>query len=145
MPESIDRRLVLGVGAAAAATMLIAPGASGAGAGSQVSAALSLTSFSKIDGTPVYYWRGNPGNHNPVTWRCTPNFYDRLVVWIRELRRLSADAGYGRVEFLASAGFYVNKPGQHGAGTAMDLDVVRWSTGRVSSPLNGHHNADSPC
>lgn len=143
MPRSIDRRLFLGGAAGAAATagaVLIAPGAD---AGSQVSAAVDLKSFSRIDGTPVYYWRNNPGNHNPVTWRCTPNFYDRLVVWIRELRQFSRDAGYGSVDFLASAGFYVNKPGQHGAGTAMDLDVVHWADGKVSSPLNGHHNADS--
>jgi len=137
----LDRRLFLGgVGSAAAVTAasLLVPASVDA-----APAALTLKSFSRIDGTPVYYWRTNRGNHNLVTWKCTPGFYDRLVVWIRELRSISRDCGYGSVQFLVSAGFYVNKPGQHGAGTAMDLDYVRWGDGRSSSPLDGHHNADS--
>lgn len=96
-----------------------------------------MVNFSTIDGTPVYYWRSNPGNTTPRTWTCTQAFYDRLVLWIRDLRSLSA--GYGSVSYLVSAGFYVNKPGQHGASTAMDLDHVRWSSGTTCAPLDRAH------
>jgi hypothetical protein len=96
-----------------------------------------VITFSKIDGTPVYYWRSNPGNTTPRTWTCEQAFYDRLVVWIRDLR--SQSAAYGSVSYLVSAGFYVNKPGEHGDGTAMDLDHVRWSDGTTSSPLDRAH------
>lgn len=139
----LNRRMFLGgvggVTAAAAATLLIPPSV-GAGADS---AALAMRRFSKIDGTPVYYWRNNRGNTDPVTWQCTQAFYDQLVVWLREFRKTSADAGYGSVRFLVSAGFYVNKGGQHAAGTAMDLDFVKWSSGKTISPLDKQHAAKS--
>lgn len=151
----LNRRVFLGgagaVTAAAAATVLIPPTV-GAGAESgetrlpasmRAPSALAMKRFSKIDGTPVYYWRNNRGNHDPVAWHCTQAFYDRLVVWLREFRKMSRGAGYGNVRFLVSAGFYVNKPGQHGAGTAMDLDFVKWSSGKSSSPLDKHHVANS--
>lgn len=151
--SSLGRRAFLGavggLAAASAATLLVPP-AAGASAritrtelpkSMQAPASSALVSFSAIDGTPVYYWRSNPGNQNPVTWRCTQEFLDTLVVWIRELRSISQQAGYGGIEYLVSAGFYVNKPGQHGAGTAMDLDVVQWASGQVSSPLNRDHTS----
>lgn len=96
-----------------------------------------MISFSNIDGTPVYYWRSNRGNTTTRTWNVTQGFYDRLVLWVRDLRSLSS--AYGSVSYLVSAGFYVNKAGQHGAGTAMDLDHVRWSSGTTSSPLDRAH------
>ncbi len=95
--------------------------------------------FSTIDGTPVYYWRSTWGNTTPRTWYCTNAFYDSLVVWVRALR--SASSAYGSLSYLVSAGFYVNKTGQHGAGTAMDLDYLAWSGGAVSSPIQQHHVA----
>ncbi|MDQ3578374.1 MAG: extensin family protein [Actinomycetota bacterium] len=98
-----------------------------------------MITFSRIDGTPVYYWRSSRGNTTLRNWQCTQAYYDQLVLWIRDLRSLSSAAGYGSVSYLVSAGFYVNKPGQHGAGTAMDLDYVQWSNGQVSSPLDRHH------
>lgn len=96
-----------------------------------------MITFSRIDGTPVYYWRSNRGNTTLRNWQATQAFYDRLVLWIRDLRSLSAS--YGSVSYLVSAGFYVNKPGEHGAGTAMDLDYIQWSGGASISPLDGHH------
>lgn len=151
----VDRRLFIGgVGAATTAALLAnVPGTAYAADQPEFaplpaemqppsSSLMALRTFSRIDGTPVYYWRGNRGNTILRDWRCTPAFYDRLVVWIRDLRRLSEDAGYGNVKFLVSAGFYVNRSGQHGNGTAMDLDLVRWAGGRQSSPLDGHHSAN---
>ena len=95
--------------------------------------------FSKIDGTPVYYWRGTWGSTTPRTWYCTDGFYSQLVWWVRSLR--SASSAYGGLSYIVSAGFYVNKTGQHGAGTAMDLDHLRWSGGATSSPIRQHHVA----
>ncbi|WP_186763487.1 extensin family protein [Lentzea tibetensis] len=99
--------------------------------------AAALITFQKIDGTPVYYWRSNRPNTTPRNWQATQAFYNALVAWIRDLRSLSA--GYGSISYLVSAGFYVNKPGEHGAGTAMDLDHVKWSGGNSISPLDKHH------
>ncbi|WP_394617806.1 extensin family protein [Lentzea sp. JNUCC 0626] len=99
--------------------------------------ALAMMTFQKIDGTPVYYWRSNRGNTTARNWQATDAFYNALVAWIRDLRSLSSS--YGSISYIVSAGFYVNKAGQHGAGTAMDLDHVRWSNGNVTSPLDQHH------
>lgn len=99
--------------------------------------ALALMTFQKIDGTPVYYWRSNRGNTTARNWQVTDAFYTALVAWIRDLRSLSAS--YGSISYIVSAGFYVDKEGQHGAGTAMDLDHVRWSGGNTISPLDQAH------
>ncbi|MGI5506940.1 extensin family protein [Lentzea sp. CA-135723] len=99
--------------------------------------ALAMMTFQKIDGTPVYYWRSNRGNTTARNWQATDAFYNALVAWVRDLRSLSSS--YGSISYIVSAGFYVDKPGQHGAGTAMDLDHVRWSNGNVTSPLDQHH------
>lgn len=99
--------------------------------------ALAMMTFQKIDGTPVYYWRSNRGNTTARNWQATDAFYSALVAWIRDLRSLSSS--YGSISYVVSAGFYVDKAGQHGAGTAMDLDHVRWSNGNVTSPLDQHH------
>ncbi|WP_330274326.1 extensin family protein [Lentzea sp. NBC_00516] len=99
--------------------------------------ALAMMTFQKIDGTPVYYWRSNRGNTTALNWQATDAFYNALVAWVRDLRSLSSS--YGSISYIVSAGFYVDKAGQHGAGTAMDLDHVRWSNGNVTSPLDQHH------
>ncbi|WNV85592.1 extensin family protein [Umezawaea sp. Da 62-37] len=99
--------------------------------------ALAMMTFQKIDGTPVYYWRSDRGNTTARNWQVTAPFYDALVAWIRDLRTLSA--AYGSISYIVSAGFYVDKAGQHGAGTAMDLDHVRWSGGNTISPLDQAH------
>ncbi|RSM91646.1 hypothetical protein DMH04_01315 [Kibdelosporangium aridum] len=96
-----------------------------------------MITFSNIDGTPVYYWRSNRPNTTPRNWQCTQEFYDRLVLWIRDLRSLAS--AYGSITYVVSAGFYVNKPGEHGAGTAADIDHIQWSSGTVCTPLDRHH------
>ncbi|HEY5832728.1 extensin family protein [Streptomyces sp.] len=150
--QGINRRVFLGgMGAAAVVTAGSASVARGARAAEsaelpatmQAPQTLAMRTFSRIDGTPVYYWRSARGNTTLRDWQCTDAFYDRLVLWIRDLRDLSSDGGLGAVDFLVSAGFYVNKPGEHGAGTAMDLDLVRWAGGTQSSPLDGHHAASN--
>jgi hypothetical protein len=100
-----------------------------------------MITFSKIDGTPVYYWRSTRGDTSTRNWQCTQEFYDRLVLWIRDLRSLSS--AYGTITYLVSAGFYVNKSGQHGEGTAADLDHVQWSGGNTCTPLDKAHASSS--
>lgn len=89
-------------------------------------------SFNNIDGTPTMYIRDGSGVRKPATFRCTFGFYDALVAWVQRLRSVSASQGYPGLSFLTSAGAYVNKAGQHGAGTAYDCDEIGWSDGRMS-------------
>jgi len=93
--------------------------------------------FNNIDGTPTMYIRG--GSRQPATFSCTFGFYDSLVAWVRHLRAVSAAAGYAGLEFITSAGAYVNKPGEHGAGTAFDLDEVQWAGGTICRPIGRDH------
>ncbi|URN11265.1 hypothetical protein LUW77_02790 [Streptomyces radiopugnans] len=110
----IDRRLFLGGVGAAATALAVGPAGAAAQAAEgpaaaalpremQAPSALAMRTFSRIDGTPVYYWRGDRGNTTLRSWQCTDAFYDRLVLWIRDLRNLSADGGFGSVDFLVSA------------------------------------------
>jgi hypothetical protein len=101
-------------------------------------------SFREIDGVPVYYMRISPPDLHTATWYCTNAFYTKLVAWKQSLE-LGADkyGNYGTIEHFVSAGFYVNKPGQHGRGTAMDLDRVKWANGTFASPYYQHHRHSS--
>lgn len=98
--------------------------------------------FNNIDGTPTYYIRsGDPHQRVHTSFSCTNLFYDELVMWIRELRWISSQYGgpaYQTLEFVTSAGLYVNKPGQHGLGTAIDIDEVKWN-GAWCQPYYQHH------
>ncbi len=99
-------------------------------------------SFSKLDGTPVYY---TDGTTTARTWYCTQAFYDQLVTWMRTLRALSHTYGnstYNTVSYLRSQGLYVNKTGAHGQGRAMDLAYVKWN-GVTSAPMNGDHKSST--
>lgn len=93
-------------------------------------------SFKSINGVPVYYRRG--GNTRP-TFKSTHSFHRLLESWMRDLKTVSRNAGYGNVRYIDSAGAYVNKPKAHGRGEAIDLDKVVWTTGRTSRPINQHH------
>lgn len=98
--------------------------------------------FNSIDGTPVYYFRWTDGtagrNPRQLTFACTNAFYSRLVAWIRDLRKLSAAGGLTGLNRIVTAGAYVNKPGQHGMGQAIDVDEVRWGNWTIS-PYARHH------
>lgn len=90
--------------------------------------------FDNIDGTPTYYIRD--GSHHPATFYCTFDFYDSLVLWIQRLRTISAAAGYSEVSIVTSAGAYVDKPGEHGLGQAIDVDRIDWADGTISSMID---------
>lgn len=101
--------------------------------------------FNAIDGTPVYYWRWTDGTagQRPQqrTFASTNAFYARLVVWVRDLRGLAErNGGFRSLDRIVSAGAYVNKPGEHGRGQAIDIDQMRWSNAAVT-PYNREHAA----
>src|SRR5687767_14307124 len=87
--------------------------------------------FNAVDGRPLYYWRWTDGTAGRRverrTFASTNAFYDRLVAWVRDLR-VTADrhGGIRGMDRIVTAGAYVNKPGQHGLGQAIDIDQVRW-------------------
>src|SRR5215207_9074264 len=91
--------------------------------------------FTSIDGVPIYYDRN--GSLQRLTFYCTNTFYNRLVTWKRRLVAISAGAGsaYSSLSYFATAGTYVNKPGAHGLGRAIDIDQVVWS-GAACRPIN---------
>jgi hypothetical protein len=90
-------------------------------------------SWNEIDGVPTMYIRDGTGVRKPATFRSTFGFYATCETWVRDaLRPLSAEQGYPGLSFITSAGAYVNKAGQHGAGTAVDIDEVGWTDGRIS-------------
>ncbi len=89
--------------------------------------------WNEIDGVPTMYIRDGSGVRKPASFRSTFGFYATCETWVRDsLRPLSASQGYPGLSFITSAGAYVNKAGQHGAGTAVDIDEIGWSDGRIS-------------
>jgi hypothetical protein len=55
--------------------------------------------------------------------------------------KISAPSRYGGLQWIATAGAYVNKPGYHGMGRAFDLDTVKWRN-VACRPIRGHHRSD---
>lgn len=107
--------------------------------------AVDLVKYSSIDGVPLYYWRTADGQAYPFTAYSTEEFRKRLVRWVRCLRNVTAEYGgslYGDLERIVTAGVYVNRSGQHGEGTAFDLDQITWTGGRHCTPywrVHEHH------
>lgn len=131
--SGFSRRSVLGFAGVAGAA-LFAPAAARAVAPTSDYAPANVA-FSTLGGVPVYYGLET----SPRTWYCTAGFLTALNSWMSTLQTWSS--GLGSVSNIGSAGFYVNKPGQHGAGTAIDLSIVRWSSGAVSNMFHGDHAA----
>ncbi len=103
--------------------------------------------FNAIDGTPLCYWRFTDGTAGQRveqrTFASTNAFYDRLVGWVGDLRSLAqAHGGFRSMDRIVTAGTYVNKPGQHGLGQAIDIDQVRWSNGAIT-PYRREHSSSS--
>lgn len=103
--------------------------------------AQDLISFDEIDGVPTMYIRG--GSRETASFQCTQEFYDQLVVWVQHLKTVGAEVSsdYAEMEWITSAGAYVDKPGEHGAGTAFDLDEIQYDGGPFVSPIDRHHEA----
>lgn len=98
--------------------------------------------FDTIRGVPLYYGRYADGKLRRASFYSTAEFKQHLDLWVKGLqlvsRRFAGDR-FGTVTKIVCAGVYVNKPGQHGEGTAFDLDTVRWSGGARISPYRQQH------
>lgn len=101
--------------------------------------AANFSTFSEVNGIPVYYWRDGTRDTRRRQWYAATTMLAHANRWMNDLQNLSAQAGWPPVSYLVSGGFYANRSGQHGQGTAMDLDVVVWADGRRCAPLDGHH------
>jgi hypothetical protein len=95
------------VGATAAATGLAV------GVGSPAQAA--LVSHNEISGVPTYY----VGNGVQTWFSWDPTFYSTMEVWLNSFN--AEPMPLGRFTRIWSDGVYVNKPGYHGSGRAIDL------------------------
>lgn len=96
--------------------------------------------YRKIGGVPLRYVRVSPVI-TEVSVQSTRELEQKLDRFTESLTT-AAPARYGRVRWIATAGAYVPKPGDHGKGRAFDLDVVRWRNA-ACRPNRGHHASDS--
>jgi hypothetical protein len=86
--------------------------------------------FRELAGVPTHYDRfpepqfsyGTRGK--PLKFHCTEAFEQQLHACFEELWSVCP---LGRAEVIASAGAFVDKPGQHGLGHAFDLDCIFWA------------------
>jgi len=95
--------------------------------------------YRTIGGIPLRYVRVSPALTR-VYVRSTYEFEDKLDRFSYNLAS-AAPSRYGRLQWIATAGAYVNKPGYHGMGRAFDLDVVKWRN-VACRPIRGHHRSD---
>ena len=88
---------------------------------------MALKKVKAIDGIPLHYARTQAHPYGsrgiPVTFRMEKKFHATLVTCIEEL---FAACPLGKPEVITSAGTFVNKPGAHGRGTAIDIDAIFW-------------------
>jgi hypothetical protein len=140
-PTGIDRRRFLRLTAVGAGSLaLLATGAGGAGAAPPSATEMR---FDQLDGVPLGYWRWRDGTAGRRVERqafySTADFHRRLVVWVRDLKDISARyGGLVGMNRIITAGTFVDKPLEHGKGMAFDLDQVRWSNG-TSTPYAREH------
>ncbi|MGH3665314.1 MAG: extensin family protein [Egibacteraceae bacterium] len=102
--------------------------------------------YSTINGVPLYYFRYADGKARRVSIYSTYAFKKRLNQWVAALGKVSRNNGgprYGAIERIVTAGAYVNRSGQHGEGTAFDLDQIRWKGGIKCTPYRHVHAARS--
>lgn len=79
-------------------------------------------------GVPVHYARLASPHHygtrgTQQTFHCRTDFESLLDNAFRDLWLYT---GMGPAEVITSAGAYVNKPGEHGNGRALDIDGIFW-------------------
>ncbi len=85
--------------------------------------------FDTLDGIPTHYARepvapyGSRGVQR--TFFCAPQLLPPLTALFEEIKA-GAPSGFGALEVITTAGAFVDRPGQHGLGRAMDLDGLFW-------------------
>lgn len=91
---------------------------------------------------PTWYERHEdgrpPGRHN---FEADPEFFDRVGPWLADLVA-TVPRSFGTLAKLISAGFYVDKPGEHGLGRAMDIDEITWSNTKIRPKDRQHESPD---
>ena len=85
------------------------------------------TSYRELAGIPLHYARPPVGAYGSRgkqrTFSSTAELRDTFEACLKEL---SNACPMGKPEVLTTAGFFVNKPGQHGVGKAVDIDGIFW-------------------
>lgn len=92
---------------------------------------------------PTFYERfadGRPASQ--FEFQASPEFFELFPSWLANLAG-AAPSSFGRIHRLVSAGFYVNKPGAHGAGRAMDVDEVTWGNAVIRPKARQHESGDA--
>jgi len=84
-----------------------------------------MVTFDSIAGVPVHYDRQS---HSDYGTRGRPSSFQAKREFVRKLDQAFDQLwGYlGVAEVITTAGFYVDKPGWHRKGKAMDLDGIFW-------------------
>lgn len=94
-------------------------------------------------GVPVHYDRRTPGDYGTrgvqATFHATSEFEAKLDRCFEQLWELCP---FGRAEVITSAGAYVDKPGFHGSGRALDLDGIFWADKTFVTLFDGFQNRD---
>lgn len=100
-------------------------------------------SFTSLAGVPVHYDRP-PVSGYGTRGIATRFFSDAGFTAMLErcFQELWQECPLGRAEVITSAGAYVNKAGQHGAGRAFDLDGIFWSSKNFVTLNDGYNAGD---
>jgi hypothetical protein len=85
----------------------------------------NLQSFTRLAGIPIHYARAPSAPYGtrgkPRKVRLAGGTRERFESCFAELREIA-----GKPDCIVSGGCYVNKPGRHGQGRAMDIDSIWW-------------------
>jgi len=102
--------------------------------------ASNLSRRSSIDGVALGYMRDSSARKvRSASFTGSSELWAALQRFKRDLHLYTNPAGYGDIKMIVSAGIYVNKPGQHGRGSAVDIDRIIWTSGKTCSPIYGVH------
>jgi hypothetical protein len=93
-------------------------------AGLQVVAPAALVSRNNINGTALYY----EVSRARTSFTFNDTFYSQLVTWRNNIHDEVPDSWGGFPSRVYSYGVYVNKPGMHGSGRAIDIASVYFTT-----------------
>ncbi|MGJ8744945.1 hypothetical protein [Polaribacter sp.] len=86
-----------------------------------------MKTINKINGIPLHYARLT--NHPYGTRGMQRNFSvdeSFLIILQKAFKEIFDNCPLGKPEVITTAGIFVDKPGQHGHGTAFDLDAIFW-------------------
>ena len=95
---------------------------------SEMGTPADLVAFSRVTEVPLYYARDPVARYGtrgkgPRTCRLRRQTLSTLTACLEELWQVCP---WGRAEVLTEAGCWVDKPGRHGQGRAIDIDAIWW-------------------